>query len=193
MCDDSVANKHSIREFDKLLTSCVENNNGNDDFFVVQVTGEKKVKFLELSEAVNQVGGSQEMKEEMAAMKEEFRKEVALLKEDAKKSNQQTNQLKEETNQLKEENNQLKQETNQLKAETNQLKQEANQLKEEAKQSREKANQLEQETNLLKTQVAKEKESNQGSYQRIQEEIGTIKQQKQALESKVSTEIAQLR
>jgi hypothetical protein len=60
MCDDSVVNKHIIREFDKLLTSQVENNRNTEEFVVVRIDPNKSLQLVDLKVAFEEVGGNRE-------------------------------------------------------------------------------------------------------------------------------------
>ena len=66
MCDDSVVNKHVIQEFDKLLTSQVENNQNAEEFVVVRIDADKSLQLVDLREAVEKVGLSRETAEAIA-------------------------------------------------------------------------------------------------------------------------------
>lgn len=68
MCDDSVVNKHVIRQFDRLLTSQVENNHNTEEFVVVRIDADKTLQLVDMREAVEKVGGSRETAEAMARM-----------------------------------------------------------------------------------------------------------------------------
>ena len=52
MCDDSVGHKHAIRQFGEMLTSKTEQNKSTDDLFVVHVSPERSVSFVELETAL---------------------------------------------------------------------------------------------------------------------------------------------
>ncbi len=58
MCDDSVVNKHVVREFDKLLTSQVEQNRGSEQFVVVRIDANRSLQLVDLKTAVDAVGGA---------------------------------------------------------------------------------------------------------------------------------------
>ena len=69
MCDDSVGHKHAIRKFEEILTSRIEQNNGTDDMFVVQITPQRSVGFVELEVALGGLELVRQMQAELAALK----------------------------------------------------------------------------------------------------------------------------
>ena len=52
MCDDSVGHKHAIRKFEEVLVSRIEQNTGCEDMFVVRVSADNKLDFLDLNTAL---------------------------------------------------------------------------------------------------------------------------------------------
>ena len=69
MCDDSVGHKHAIRKFEELLTNRIEQNNGTDDMFVVHVSPQRRVGFVELETALGGLELVRQMQSEMTALK----------------------------------------------------------------------------------------------------------------------------